>query len=117
MEWSVVIGLLAIYGPMVAFAAMFTFFPEQVVRLLARLLKHNYKGFLHMPDDQLARMPFSSYDKYGKESLRNLVNRGAEHPEEFPSLIQQLRRSGCIVWIFVSIGLGGFILWAMPNIR
>ncbi len=114
MNPTQIIGGCLGYSAMLAFATAFAFFPQSVIRFLAHLLRYNYRNFLHLRDEQI---PNLAYDKAGNETLRLIIVRGVEHPDEFPSLARQIRRSGCIVWLFLAVGFAGWTLWFLQYSR
>lgn len=77
---------------------------ERAVRFQARFHRSLTKN---MPDRDIDFLPLLPTDKFLLGSLSQFVNRGPEHPEEFPRIVMVHR----IFWGVLATGIGTILIW------
>lgn len=94
--WGTTLTLIYAIGAVVAF--LFSFKPEVFVRLQANNLRQHYKQRAKMSDEEIDRRFKPFWFLFVIDSMSHFVNKGVEHPEEFPRLILWYRGVGYFLW-------------------
>ncbi len=94
----------------VAFAYLFLIKAPHFVQLQARFYRIQYKIRLRMPDEKIDRRVAPLWFMFMIDSMSHFVNRGPEHPEEFPRLVIYYRLIGCLVWVLIIV-VTSIVVW------
>lgn len=108
---NAMLWLLFGFGIPGALAYILTFKTNAVVRMYARSYRGWYKNFLNLNKEEINKVPFSTFTGLPIGSIANFVERGVEHPEEFPKLISYFSSLGQVIWAILGI-LAALIIFA-----
>lgn len=90
---------------------IFLLFPERLVQWRTRGEFEWRKDILKMSDKDIDRVPMLPTDRYLLVRRSDFVNRGREHPKDFPRLITVYRLVG-IMFLGMAIATA-IILWQL----
>lgn len=114
MDWARFVAIVSILAVLVTVASFFTFCPQRLVRLQARLLHHLYKGYLRLSDEQIDKIRPAPGTRELIGSLSQFLQAGAQTPNDFTRFVQYIRTLGYILWSMLLIGTALF-LWAIAT--
>lgn len=107
-----VIVTLLVYCLVAVLAFMFSFKPEIFVRREAAFYRDLYKRSSKMSDEEIDHRIKPFWLFFMVDSMSHFVNKGVEHPEEFPRLMLRYRAVGCFIWAILAFGTV-FLLWGL----
>ena len=114
MDWVRFLSIAGILSVLVGIALLFTFYPQQLIRLQARLLYRIYKGYFRLSDEQIDKMRPAPGTKELISSSSQYLNEGSISPHNFPKFEQYIRTLGLILWSMLLFAVV-LILWAIAT--
>lgn len=112
--WVAVAVIAYSVGAVLAFICLFR--PYSLVRRQAAFYHRAYKTQAKMTDEQVDRLIKPFWFLFIIDSLSHLVNRGQDHPEEFPRVVFLYRAVGTILFIILLISVALFIIGAVRGV-
>lgn len=101
MDLNSIFWIIVGFGIPGLIAYFLTFQTRKITSLYAKTYRFGYKEFLHLSDEEIRRLPSKWIGGPEIESMVSLIERGGEHPDEFPQLIAYFRNLGQILWSIV----------------
>jgi hypothetical protein len=98
MDVARLLGVICILGSIVTIASVLVVFPQKTVCLQARLMRYQLRLFSRMSDEEMDKMVSLPGTRNLIGSPSQFVNRGEQHPEEFPNLQRYHQTFGFVIW-------------------
>ncbi len=92
-----------------------TFKPEVLVKWQAQFYRRTYKGLKRMSDQEIDQKIPRAWFFFMIDSMSHFVNRGPEHPEEFPRLLKYVRILGYAIWAMLFVAAILLLYGAVPG--